>query len=188
MEEKTQTTEKNRSPAGSKIKPLYILAVIVVLAVLVAGYFVISSSAVPVVAAGDTVKVNYVGTFTNGTVFDSSTGKQPLEFTVGAGQVIKGFDQAVVGMKLNQEKTVTLPVNEAYGPVNPALIMEVPLSNFGNQTVQKGMQVTDDVNQEQLQGVVTSVNATTATLDFNPALAGQTLIFNITVVGIQKAG
>ena len=66
-------------------------------------------------ANGDTVDVFYTGTFTNGTVFDSNVGGQPLQFTVGSGQVIPGFDQAVLGMKLKESKTVTIPANDAYG-------------------------------------------------------------------------
>lgn len=187
MMEETEAGKKTNISAGFRITPMLVLGIVVIFAVLGVIYVVVGSSSIPVVAAGDTVKVNYVGTFTNGTIFDSSAGRQPLEFTVGSGQVIKGFDQAVVGMKVNQEKTVTIPANEAYGPVNQALIIKVPRSTFGNQTVEPGMAVNESSNGQQAHGVITAVNTTTVTVDFNPLLAGQTLIFNITIVAIQKA-
>jgi len=160
-----------------------VAAIVVVLAVV---YLAASGAAAQTVAAGDNISVYYTGTLTNGTVFDSNVGKQPLVFTVGAGQMIPGFDQGVVGMKLNEPKTITIPANEAYGEVNPQLIITAPLSQFGNQTPSVGMIVTTVSNGQQIQGMVTAVNATNATVDFNPPLAGQTLIFNITVVKIQR--
>lgn len=168
---------------GLKIKPLYIVAVI---AILIVVYMGISYASVPVVAVGDSVSVEYTGTLTNGTVFDSSAGRGPLNFTVGSGQLIKGFDQGVVGMRLNEERNITIPANEAYGEVNPALIVQVPLPAFGNQTVKKGGFVARKLNGQQVQGVVTAVNATTVTVDFNSPLAGKTLIFKIKVVAIHK--
>lgn len=164
-------------------KPVYALAaIVIVIAIIGVIYVAIGSASAETVATGDTVGVYYTGTLTNGTVFDSNVGKEPLTFTVGSGQVIQGFDQAVIGMKINESKTVTLPENEAYGPVNPKLIVVVPLSVFGNETVTKGMTVSNG----QAQGTVTQVNATNATVDFNPPLAGQTLIFKITIATIQK--
>jgi peptidylprolyl isomerase len=159
---------------------IFIVAVIII-------YFMVSSSTQQVVTAGDTVEVYYTGTLTNGTVFDTNVGKQPLEFTVGAGQMIKGFDQGVVGMKLNETKTITIPANEAYGEVNPDLIIQVPLKQFGNQTVSVGMTVTEESGGQQYQGQVTAVNSDNATVDFNPPLAGQTLIFTVKLVAIKPA-
>ena len=142
---------------------------------------------VSVVAAGDIVNVSYTGTFTNGTVFDSNVGGHQLQFTAGAGQLIKGFDDAVIGMRLGEEKNVTIPVNEAYGEINPALIVSVPSNTFGNHTVQVGSIIRRSLNNTQVQqGVVTAVNATNVTVDFNPPLAGQTLIFQIKVLSIKK--
>jgi peptidylprolyl isomerase len=146
-----------------------------------------ANAPVPVVGVGDTVKINYTGTFTNGTVFDSNIGKQPLVFTVGSGQVIPGLDNGVIGMKLGEEKILTIPANEAYGPINSTLITQIPRSALGNQTVQVGMGIGGTSGGKQEQGTVTAVNATYLTVDFNPPLAGDTLIFNVTVVGIQKA-
>jgi peptidylprolyl isomerase len=149
-------------------------------------YITVGGSSAPIVAAGDTISVYYTGTLTNGTIFDSNVGKKTLNFTVGSGQLISGFDNGVVGMKINETKTITIPPNQAYGEINPNLIIKVPLTEFGNMTVKVGMSVTQTSNGQQFQGVVTAINSTTATVDFNPALAGQTLIFKIKVVGIKK--
>ncbi|MHB1830171.1 MAG: FKBP-type peptidyl-prolyl cis-trans isomerase [Candidatus Micrarchaeaceae archaeon] len=156
------------------------------MAVLGVVYTTVSSASAPTVGVGDTIEVNYTGTFTNGTVFGSNAGQQPLKFTVGAGQVIPGFDNGVIGMKLGEEKTVTVPAGEAYGQVNSSLIVQVPISSFGNKTVQAGMTVGESINGRLIQGIITAVNATKATVNFNPPLAGKTLIFKIQVIGIQK--
>lgn len=166
-------------------KLMYALCAAVAVVLLAAAYAVVSGAFSPTVAQGDTVQVYYTGAFTNGTVFGSNLGGQPLNFTVGSDQVIQGFGLAVIGMRLNQAKTVEIPANEAYGEVNPQLIIKVPLSAFGNRTVQEGMMVTENSTSGEMQGTVTSVNSTTATIDFNPPLAGQTLVFTIRVVGIN---
>ena len=79
---------------------------------------------------GDTVRVHYHGKLTDGTTFDSSEGREPLEFSVGSGQVIKGFDDALVDMKVGEKKTVNIPVDQAYGVHNDDMMMEYPLSEF----------------------------------------------------------
>ena len=126
--------ETNES-VGFKIKPPHIFAVIALVLLLGVIYLAINNTSASAVAAGDTINVSYTGTFTNGTVFDSNVGKSPLEFTVGAGQLIAGFDKGVIGMKVDEEKTITIPINEAYGEINPALMVQVPSNAFGNQTV-----------------------------------------------------
>lgn len=161
----------------------------VVVAIFVGAYIAFTGNVVlgQTVKAGDTVVVNYTGTFTNGTVFDStSLHGRPFNFTVGAGQVIPGFDQGVLGMVVGQTKTIIIPSNEAYGPVNPALIISAPLSAFAGQKVKVGESFSENVSGHVVYGVVTSVNATNATLDFNPPLAGKTLIFKITVLSIKN--
>ncbi len=171
----------------SKYVPVAIL--IAILLVLAVAYFAFFSSnaTVPTVVKGDTIGVYYTGTLTNGTVFGSNVGQQPLQFTVGSGQVIPGFDQGVIGMKLNQTRNLTIPANAAYGPINPALIIKAPLSQFKNRNVTVGMPVTEtQSNGQQAQGTVIAVNSTTATINFNSPLAGQTLIFSIKVVKIQQ--
>src|SRR6185295_13648795 len=79
---------------------------------------------------GDKVKVHYHGTLTNGETFDSSTGREPLEFEVGSGMVIKGFDDGVTGMRVGEKKTINIPYDEAYGPRNPEMVIEMPKDRF----------------------------------------------------------
>ncbi len=175
---------------GVKAKPrasrlVYVaVAVAVVVAVVVVLYYV-NPGGTQVVAVGDNVSVYYTGTFTNGTVFDTNTGQTPLNFVVGSGQMISGFDQAVVGMKIGESKNVTLTPAEAYGEINNSLILSVPISVFNlssNQTLNVG----ETVFHGTSRGVITSVNSTNVTVDFNPPLAGYTLRFIIQVVGINK--
>ncbi len=161
-----------------------VLAVVAIL-----GYFMVSGASVQAVTAGNKVSVYYTGSFANGTVFDSNIGRGALNFTVGAGQMISGFDSAVVGMRLNQTKSVTLSPAEAYGEPNPALVVQVPLSRFGNNSsaIKIGEIITASSKSGQpVQGRVTSISSDNATIDFNPPLAGKTLKFEIKVVGIQK--
>lgn len=135
---------------------------------------------------GDTVKIHYTGKLQDGTVFDSSAGREPLSFTIGSGQVIPGFEEAVIGMVENETKNVTIPVDRAYGPRNEELLINVPRS-----------QVPSDINPEegqrlQLQGpgnqpvlvVVTEVTDEHIVLDANPPLAGKELIFDIELLEI----
>src|SRR3990170_1414648 len=82
------------------------------------------------VKSGDTVRVNYHGKLTDGSTFDSSEGREPLEFTVGSGQVIKGFDDALVNMEIGEKKTVHIPVDQAYGQRSEEMMMEYPKSEF----------------------------------------------------------
>ncbi|MDE1858983.1 MAG: peptidylprolyl isomerase [Candidatus Micrarchaeota archaeon] len=166
--------------------PLYIV-IIVVIILAIAGSALVLSQSSPSVAAGDNISVYYTGQFTNGSTFGSNVGGQPLTFKVGAGQVIPGFDNGVIGMKLNETKTLTIPANQAYGDINPSLFVNVPKTNFGNKTVQDGMTVTEvSQNGTPFQGTVAAVNATTVVVNFNPPLAGHTLVFTIKVVKIQK--
>jgi peptidylprolyl isomerase len=170
----------------TKNQKYIIIAIILIAAIAAVTYFVASTVAAPVVVKGDSVEVYYTGTLTNGTQFGSNFGEQPFQFTVGANQVIPGFDQGVIGMKLNETKNITIPVNDAYGPINPNLIIQVPISNFGNQTVRIGETVTQVYEGQQVQGTVTAFNLKNVTVNFNPPLAGQTLLFKIKVVGIAK--
>ena len=82
------------------------------------------------VKTGDTVKVHYHGRLTDGTTFDSSSGKDPLQFEVGSGQVIKGFEEGVEGMTVGAKKTLQIPVEDAYGPKDENMLVEFPISNF----------------------------------------------------------
>jgi peptidylprolyl isomerase len=149
-----------------------------------------------VVKLGDSVQVDYVGKFQNGTIFDTSeedVAKQaglynsnrtyvPLSFNVGSGQLIEGFDQGVIGMKVGEEKTLTIPPEKAYGEYNKSFIVPVPLENV-SKDVKAGQKI------PTLYGMVTvlEVNNTHAMIDFNHELAGKTLIFDVKLVSIEKA-
>jgi peptidylprolyl isomerase len=185
-ETKSESAKESKKSGGFKIRPLYIFAAIAFIAILGIIYIASAPASPSVVAVGDTINVSYTGTFINGTVFDSNVGKTPLQFTVGSGLMISGFDHAVVGMHVNEEKTVTLTANEAYGEIDPTLFVQVPANTFKNQTVQTGMVIERTANEQQQRGTVTAVNATTITIDFNPPLAGHTLVFAIKVLTIQK--
>jgi peptidylprolyl isomerase len=136
--------------------------------------------------AGDSVKVHYKGTLEDGTVFDSSQGTDPLNFTVGAGMVIPGFDNAVVGMEVGADTTVTIPPKEAYGEYHPDHVMEVERSQVPeNITPEVGMGLQLHSNDGRTVNVVISkVGDESITLDGNHPLAGKTLTFEITLVEI----
>lgn len=167
-------------------KPLYLLVAAALVVCLVGLlYFEMGNASASTVAAGDGIEVYYTGTLANGTVFDSNVGGTAFNFTVGANEVIPGFDQGVIGMKLNENRTITIPANEAYGQVNPALIVTAPLAEFTNRTAFKGEIVTGIVDNQTRRGTVIAVNTVAATVNFNSPLAGQTLIFNVKVVAIR---
>lgn len=134
----------------------------------------------------DKVKVHYTGKLTNGEVFDSSKGRDPLEFTVGGGQMIKGFDEAVNGMEMNEQKTVTIPSTEAYGERRDDLIQEVPRNQLPEDMkpeVGQKLVATNDLGH-QTQVAVTAVSDESITVDGNHDLAGKDLVFEIELVEI----
>ncbi|MEQ9405711.1 MAG: peptidylprolyl isomerase [Cyclobacteriaceae bacterium] len=136
--------------------------------------------------ANDNVKVHYTGKLTSGEVFDSSEGRDPLAFTVGGGQMIRGFDEAVDGMELNEKKTVTIPAAEAYGEHKTELIQEIPKSSLPedmNPEVGQKLVATNDLGH-QTQVAVTEVSVDTITIDANHDLAGKDLVFDIKLVEI----
>ena len=147
-----------------------------------------ASSNAAAVKEGDKVQVNYTGRLADGTVFDSSTGRSPLEFTVGSGQVIEGFDKAVVGMKVGEKKTVTIPAAEAYGLHIDSQVIEVPRDRIkvdGELTVgQMLTSVGPDGQQYQFTVLAISDNGT-VTLDANHPLAGKDLTFEIELLKIN---
>ncbi len=162
----------------------YVLAGIAVVIAMAAIAYLAIGSLSPAVKAGDTIGVYFTGTFTNGTVFDSNVGQAPLNFTVGSGQLIKGFDQGVLGMRLGQNRTITVPPSEGYGYVNSSLIVSVPLGVFGNQS--NSIVTGAAVMRGYQRGIVAQVNATNATINFNSPLVGKTLVFNVKVVSIKS--
>jgi peptidylprolyl isomerase len=141
------------------------------------------------VKAGDTVKVHYHGRLTDGTTFDSSEGRQPLEFEVGSGMVIKGFDNGVLGMSIGDKKTIEIPVEEAYGAEDPQMIMDFPIDRFpeGMQP-EVGMQLNmSDGSGRNFPVVIREVKDDTVILDANHPLAGEDLIFDLELIEIIGA-
>ncbi|HTB53133.1 MAG TPA: FKBP-type peptidyl-prolyl cis-trans isomerase [Ferruginibacter sp.] len=138
------------------------------------------------VKAGDFVKVHYTGKLTNGEQFDSSMGREPLEFTVGAGQMIKGFDDAMPGMTIGQKKTINIPAVDAYGEKNDDAIIEFPKENVPvDMKLEPGMQLTLSNQQGQpVPVVVVEVKDEVIILDANHFLAGKELVFDIELVEI----
>jgi peptidylprolyl isomerase len=137
---------------------------------------------------GDLVRVHYTGKLINGEKFDSSEGREPLEFTVGAGQMIKGFDAAMPGMAVGDKKTINIPPHEAYGERIEEAIIEFPKANIPADMVpqlQPGMQLTLTNQQGQpVPVIVAEIKEEVVILDANHFLAGQELVFDIELVSI----
>lgn len=133
---------------------------------------------------GDVVRVHYTGKLNNGTVFDSSVDRDPLQFTIGNGEIIPGFEQAVVGMKSGEIKTIKIPSEEAYGPHNEAMVLEVDRNEFPadlNLSVGLQLQMQQD-DGRAIPVMVIDISESSVTLDANHPLAGKDLIFDIKLV------
>lgn len=139
---------------------------------------------------GDTVRVHYTGRLEDGQVFDSSEGGEPLEFTVGAGQVIPGFDEGVRGMNVGETRRIEIESDDAYGPHREELVHTLSRDGINlDVEPQVGMNLimqTQDGNQIPLS--ITDVTETEVTLDANHPLAGQKLLFDIELVGNEGSG
>ena len=138
------------------------------------------------VKSGDKVKVHYHGKLTTGETFDSSEGRQPLEFEVGNGMVIKGFDDGVTGMKVGEKKTINIPVENAYGEKNPEMIIDYPKAQFPEHIeLAVGTQlVMSNPSGQQFQVKIAEIKEEVVKLDANHPLAGEELIFDIELVEI----
>jgi FKBP-type peptidyl-prolyl cis-trans isomerase 2 len=138
------------------------------------------------VKVGDTVKVHYHGQLTDGSTFDSSEGKEPLEFEVGSGMVIKGFDDGVVGMSIGDKRKLEIPADEAYGDKNEEMIVEFPKDRFPEDMVPEvGLHLNmSNGGGQTIPVVITEVKDDTVILDANHPLAGEDLVFNIELVEI----
>ncbi len=205
---KKRDRKEKEAPPGKKI-PVPAIAVILVIAIAaIAGYILLnpgtgsagtgstspgvltpqptSSAGTSAVKSGDTVSVYYTGKYGNGTVFDSNIGKPLLSFTVGSGQVIPGFEKAVIGMEPGQEKTVTIPADQAYGPYRPELIQTVNRTgNLATMDFREGESYAfSGVNGAIFTARILEVTPTTLTWDANSPLAGQDLTFTIQLVDI----
>jgi|TARA_B110000971_G_scaffold218878_1_gene258634 FKBP-type peptidyl-prolyl cis-trans isomerase SlpA len=139
------------------------------------------------VTENSTVKVNYTGKLADGQVFDSSEGKEPIEFTLGQGQLIPGFEKGLIDMKLNEKKTISMPKEDAYGEINEALIQEVNKSELPQEMEPKvGMGlVSKSPDGQEMNLMVIEVKEESIVIDGNHPLAGKDLIFDLEVVEIK---
>ncbi|WP_340818701.1 peptidylprolyl isomerase [Methanolobus sp. WCC4] len=151
------------------------------------------------VESGDYISVNYTGSLDDGTVFDTSIEEvakaedvynpyrtyEPLSFTAGAGQMIKGFDDAVIGMSVGDEKTVTIPSEEAYGAYCPELLIPLSIDDF--QAVNITPVIGQKVTYQGQVGTIVNISDKNVTIDCNHNLAGNDLTFTIELVSIEKA-
>jgi len=137
--------------------------------------------------SGDTVRLHYKGSLDDGSVFDSSEGREPLEFTVGSGQIIPGLDQAIPGMKVGEEKTVRIEAEDAYGPHNPNAKQSIPRSNVPEDLpLEVGLQLQAQTeNGQTLSVTVVEFSDDEIVLDANHPLAGKALTFEIQVTAIN---
>jgi FKBP-type peptidyl-prolyl cis-trans isomerase 2 len=151
-------------------------------------YFIIDTKKLIMQQAqnGDKVKVNYHGKLRSGETFDSSEGREPLEFTVGSGQVIKGFDEGVKGMNVGDKRTVEINVEDAYGEKNEEMIIEFEKDQFPpDMNPEVGMQLMmNNGSGQSFPVTITEVRDESVLLDANHPLAGQDLIFDIELVEI----
>lgn len=142
----------------------------------------------PTLKNGDKVKVHYTGTLEDGRVFDTSRERDPLEFKVGEGQIIAGFENGVMGMEIGETRDITVPPDEAYGSRREELVMEIPVGEFPEHiTPEVGMELQIKQQDGTPFGVViTDVEDEAVTLDANHPLAGQTLYFQVELLEISS--
>ncbi len=140
------------------------------------------------VKEGDVVKVHYTGKLTNGEQFDSSVGREPLEFTVGAGQMIKGFDAAMPGMGLGEKKTINIAPEDGYGHRSDEAIIQFPKEHVpADMVLEPGMPLTlSNQAGQPVPVIVVEVKDDVIILDANHFLAGQELVFDIELVEIAE--
>jgi FKBP-type peptidyl-prolyl cis-trans isomerase 2 len=139
------------------------------------------------VQSGNTIKIHYHGKLPDGTTFDSSAGRSPLEFTVGSGQVIKGFDDGVQGMSVGDKKTIEIPYVDAYGPEDPSMIIDFPVERLPEDMKPEiGMQLNmNNAEGQQFPVVITGITEENIILNANHPLAGKDLIFDLELVEIM---
>ncbi len=135
---------------------------------------------------GDTVKIHYTGKLSDGTVFDSSIGQEPLKFKIGSKQVFPKIEDSIIGMEINETKTVIVPADEAYGPYRDDMVVDVPKNSFPSDiTPEVGLQL--ELVQSDNQPIIVTilkVSDESVTLDANHPLAGKDLTFDIQLVEI----
>jgi peptidylprolyl isomerase len=135
---------------------------------------------------GDKIKVHYTGKYEDGKVFDSSVDGDPLDVEIGAAQVIKGFEDALMGMEQGEKKTISIPPDQGYGQHDPALLIEIPNSNIPDEvTPQVGMKLRlRDSKGQSAVVTVTEIGKQSIKLDANHPLAGKVLVFDLELVEI----
>jgi len=164
-----------------RIKYAVLAGVLVLMVALVAGCAGASGAAV-----GDRVQVHYTGSFDDGTIFDSSEGREPLTFVIGEGTMISGFDKAVRGMEVGEIKTFTIPAAEAYGDYREDRVIVLPRDEL-EEDLEVGDKVPkqDMTSGEMINFTVVEISDTEVTLDANHPLAGQDLTFEIELVTLE---
>lgn len=136
---------------------------------------------------GNNVLVHYTGKLVDGRIFDSTENKDPFSFVIGAGQVIKGFDEGIYGMEIGEEKQLSISSDEAYGPMQSELIVKIEKDKLPSEIepeVGLQLEVTTQDNNKLL-AVISSMDENYIELDANHPLAGQNLIFDVKLVGIE---
>jgi peptidylprolyl isomerase len=142
------------------------------------------------IQSGDTVSVQYTGKVENGEVFDTSVGRRPLTFTVGCGQIIRGFDEAVIGMPAGEKKTVTISPEMAYGARRVELVVDIPKDTVPeDMELEKGMMIElIDPQGNKIPAEVSEILDDVVKMDLNHFLAGKTLVFDIEIVEVGPSG
>jgi FKBP-type peptidyl-prolyl cis-trans isomerase 2 len=137
------------------------------------------------ITQGSTVEVHYTGRFLDGEVFDSSEGKDPLQFEIGSGQIIPGFETALMGKNIGEKVSVTVAPEQAYGPIREDLVVEVPADKMPGPVEVGQLLQADGGDGGVVQVIVKEVKEDVIIIDGNHPLAGQDLVFDIEVVSIQ---
>jgi peptidylprolyl isomerase len=200
--EKSDTKEKS-TETKNKTRMLVVGGIVIVVIIAVAAYFLLMPSTSgspggesvitgtgtgPAAAVGNSVSVFYTGMFTNGTVFDSNVNGTPITFNVGSRQVIPGFENALVGLKAGQTKTVHIPVDQAYGPYKPEYIHVINRTgSLATMELTEGAMLTYRDPSTNTMSMVKILNVTpdTVTVDENSPLAGEPLTFTIQLVSVN---
>lgn len=138
--------------------------------------------------SGDTVRVHYTGTLEDGTQFDTSVGSDPLEFTIGQGRLIPGFEAGILGMGVGEKKTLTLPPDQAYGERREDLILTIDRNQLPPEAEPQVGLVLQAQQQDgsAVNMTITDITESTVTVDANSPLAGRTLMFEIELVGVNE--
>jgi len=134
---------------------------------------------------GTKVKVHYTGTLSDGTVFDSSEGKEPLEFTIGENRVIAGFENGIKEMKVNEEKSIKIPAKEAYGEREEELVTKVPKDKFPPEIQVGGQLLLKGPEGQRIPAAIKEIKDNEVIIDLNHPLAGKELNFKVKVVAVN---